>query len=90
MAVVVAVAVAVVGMVLRELPSTEGYWLVGKGPGVAVGRELVENGELGGDKEVGQVADTVEDMAAGMDQQDVVDKGWGDKLGFAGNDPHAS
>lgn len=65
-----------VGKVLRELPGREGYWLVGKGPVVLVGKEGLETEELGDDKQVGQVADTVGYMLAGMDHQEVVDKDW--------------
>lgn len=64
------------GKVLRELPGREGYWLVGKGLEVPVGRESLETEELGDDKQVGQVADTVGYMPAGMDHQQLVDKGW--------------
>lgn len=64
-----------VGKVLRELPGREGYWLVGKVP---AGREGLETEELGDDKQVGQVADTVGYMLVGMDHQEVVDKGWGE------------
>lgn len=64
------------GKVLRELPGREGCWLVGKGPAVPVGRESLETEELGDDKQVGQVADTVGYMLVGTDHQEVVDKGW--------------
>lgn len=59
-----------------ELPGREGYLLVGKGPAVPVGKESLETEELGDDKQVGQVADTVGCMLADMDHQRVVDKGW--------------
>ncbi len=36
----------------------------------------LETEELGDDKQVGQVADTVGYMLAGMDHQEVVDKDW--------------
>lgn len=64
------------GKVLRELLGREGCWLVGKEP-VVVGGEL-ETEELGDDKQVGQVVDTVGYMLAGMDQQEVADKYWGE------------
>lgn len=67
---------AVAGKVLRELPSREGYWLVGKGPVEPAGTEHLETGELGDDKQVGQVADTVGYMLAGTDQQGVAGKDW--------------
>lgn len=80
------------GKVLTELPCRGGYLLVGKGPAVPVGREGLETEELGGDKEVGQVADTVGYMLAGMDHQGVVDKDYREdkQLGFAGRGHHAS
>lgn len=56
------------GNLLRELPGKEGYWLFGKEPVVPVGRESLETEVLGDDKQVGQVADTVGCMFAGMDR----------------------
>lgn len=79
------------GKVLRELLGREDYWLVGKGAAVPVGREHLATEELGYGMEEGEVADTVGYMLAGMDQQEVVDTGWGeDKLGFAGSGRRAS
>lgn len=55
----------------------EGYWLVGEGPAVPVGRQDLETEELGDDKQVGQVADMFVDyMLAGMANQGGADKNW--------------
>lgn len=79
------------GKVLRELPGRVGYWLVGKGPVAAVGREGLETEGIGDDKQVGQVDGIVGYMLAGKDRQGAVDKGWGeDILDFAGSGHHAS
>lgn len=59
---------------LRELIGRAGYWLVGKGPALPVGTECLEIEELGADKGVEQVADTVGYMVAGMDHQEVAGK----------------
>lgn len=60
---------------LPELPGREGYLLAGKGLAVPVGKGKLETGELGGDKQAGQVAGTVGYMVADKDQQVVADKG---------------
>lgn len=82
------------GKILKEVSGREGYWPVGKGPVVHVGREGLESEELGDDKQVGQVADTFVDyMLAGMGRQGVADKDWREDkhwLGFAGSGRHAS
>lgn len=63
------------GKVQRELLDKEGYWLAGKEPVMAVGREDLEIEVLGDDKQVGQVVDIVDCMFAGIDHQEVADKG---------------
>ncbi len=79
------------GRVLRELLGRVGYWLVGKGPAVAVGRECLATEEIADDKQVGQTAGTVGYTLAGMDHWVAVDKGLGeDNLGFVGSCHHAS
>lgn len=56
----------------------EGYLLVGKGPAVPDGKESLETEELGDNKLLRQIADTVGYMLADADLQELVDKGLGE------------